>query len=627
MIRSIPCAERNVAGLVAPRGLLSDGAHTASLEDFMKRLTGLKRASHRPTAATFAGIVVAAGVSVVGCGTGLDTPGGTPPTPLFSVRAEATGSLSADAPLRAALAWTITSPELLECLDGVDVDGVLTFSAETLDADEATAAALQRCLAFSEKARAETASVAIEAAFPLALEIPVLTLPDVSLLSGDEGARLGIADVVIYEDHDGDDVFDETARGAAAFDDVVRGTSRAVDEEDRDESFIVYREGALSPVWKIFRAIYGCADPAPGFSTITIGVDDNDGFFCGIDDRAVPVALRDDIATLGCAPLGDTAEPVRADAVDGIPAGAAVECQPADGYYDVVYAEDFASVCPDIRTVALVGCDTTSEETCRATYWDLVGDEPGWWPCTFDNGEEPRFFIEAGTLLTTSEDPLFSLRFGSGVAQLPLDGMRVEIDLPGGGVADDFDLVVDDSDSNGAFNVGDSIVVRERSDVFNLDSVPGYYPVRLVAGDVVIFETGYGPPVAPPVAPVLGFTAADAPAVVTDGVDDLFFVTWTTGDAGPFAVSEIFVNGYLGGELPVGGDGASGHLVLTGDENGDGLFGRGDTLLVRETAEQAFINADTLRSFGSEVFGVGVSVPVGFHLTLFAGEANTFTLE
>ena len=53
-------------------------------------------------------------VPLVGaCGDGVQTPQGTPPVPLFSVRAEATGSLTAEAPVRAALAWTVTSPELI----------------------------------------------------------------------------------------------------------------------------------------------------------------------------------------------------------------------------------------------------------------------------------------------------------------------------------------------------------------------------------------------------------------------------------------------------------------------------------------------------------------------------------
>ena len=193
----------------------------------------------------------------VACGDGVQTPQGTPPAPLFSVRAEATGSLTADAPVRAALAWTVTSPELIDCLDAIDVVGVLSFSNETSLEDEQTAGALQRCLIFSERARVETASVPIEAQFPLALEIPVLTLPDTALLSGDARSRLGLADVVVYEDQDQDGVFDETVRGAVDFADVVKGTSRAIDEDDIDQSLVVYREGELSSVWKIFRAIYG----------------------------------------------------------------------------------------------------------------------------------------------------------------------------------------------------------------------------------------------------------------------------------------------------------------------------------------------------------------------------------
>lgn len=561
------------------------------------------------------------------CGQGVITPKGTPLAPVFTVRAEATGTLTSTAPVRAALAWTVTSQELLDCLDEVEVDGVLTFSFETEASDQQIAGALQRCLAFSERAHVETASVAVEASFPLALEIPVLGLPDEELLSGGAGARLGLADVVIYEDSDGDAVFDETARGADAFADVVVGTSRAVAEEDTQESFIVYREGDLSPVWKIYRAIYGCADPAPGFSTVTLGVSDEEPyFFCTVDDAAVPVRLRDDIQSLGCAPQGENAGAVRADSVSGIPAGAATACEAVDGYYDVIFSLNADSVCPDIRTLSLVGCDQTSEATCRATFYDLLGDEPAWWPCTFDNGEQTRFFAENGAVVTAGNDVLVTLSMGVGLAQFPLTGLRVEIDLPGGDIASDFDIDVEDNDGNGVINVGDRIVVAEAVDVFNVDSVAGNYPVRVFAGDEPITTNSYSPAVAPPVAPVLLFSGADAAAVITDGVDDLFTVTWEGGDvAGPFAVADLFVSGYLGGELPVGGGGAE--LVLRTDVNNDGLFGVGDTLLVRERADFPEVRPDVLSSFGNELFGVGVTVPVGFNLTLHAGYVESIVLQ
>ena len=542
------------------------------------------------------------------------------------MRAEASGSLQSESPLRAALAWTVTSPELLDCLAGVDVDGVLTFSEQTFAADEQTARALQRCLTFSEEAHVETDSVAIESSFPLALDIPVLALPDARLLSGPEGGdRLGIADVVIYEDQDNDGAFDETPRGAGGFADVVKGTSRALDEDDTQESFIAYREGGLSPVWKIFRAIYGCADPAPGFSTVTIGLTaDGDQYFCDVDDRAVPVQLSDDVAHLGCAPLGDSAEPVRADDVDGLPAGVTASCEEIDGYSDLVFTENADSVCPEVKTLTLVGCDTSSEAACRASFFDLRGDEPSWWPCTFSD-TVVGFEILPGAALSDGPDTLFSLSMFNGLAQLDIGGLGVEIDLPDGSTSVAFDVIVDDNDENGVVNVGDRVTVRERSDLFNDDSVAGYYPVRLVDGDgALVFATGYAPPVAIPAAPRLTFVGQDAAGRVTDGVDDLFLNTWTDGDGGRYDIAEVFVSGYLGGELPLGGSG--GHLVLQDDVDGDGLFGRGDTLLVRESAETAFATPESLQSFGASI-SASVQVPIGFNLNGYAGYAADFVIE
>ncbi len=136
----------------------------------------------------------------------------------------------------------------------------------------------------------------------------------------------------------------------------------------------------------------------------------------------------------------------------------------------------------------------------------------------------------------------------------------------------------------------------------------------------------YSPAVAPPVAPVLLFSGADAAAVITDGVDDLFTVTWEGGDvAGPFAVADLSVSGYLGGELPVGGAGSD--LVLRTDVNNDGLFGVGDTLLVRERADFPGVNQEDLSLFTNELFGVGVTVPVGFNLSLHAGYVEPILLQ
>jgi hypothetical protein len=559
---------------------------------------------------------------VVACGDGVQTPQGTPPAPLFSVRAEATGSLTAEAPVRAALAWTVTSPELSACLDSIDVDGVLSFSDETYLEDEQIAGALQRCLTFSERARVETASVAIESQFPLALEIPVLTLPDTALLSGDAAARLGIADVIVYEDQDQDSVFDETARGALDFADVVKGTSRALDEDDPEYSFVAYREGELSSVWKIFRAVYGCPDPAPGFSTVTLSIDDNGIPGCVIDDRAVAVELRDDISVLGCAPEGDSGEPIRADRVEGIPVDAAATCEVglADGVFDVIYTAEPNSVCPSLTTLSLVGCDTSSEAACRATFYDLAANPPSWWPCSFGNGTQRYVYQEnAATRLTSSRDALFEYSYFEGLDAFPLASLRVEMDLADGSVVSDFALTVTDADGNGVWNAGDRIAVVEGVERFDVDTPAGNYPLRLLAGDEVIVAGSFAMPVAFPTVPVLTFVAADAPAALTEGIDDLCTVTWTEGESAPFAVAGISVRGYIGGEWPFGGLGSEGVLTLLDDVDNDGLFGRGDTLLVRDHPE-GFNNvtADLLQAFGAMTF-IEVSVPVAFNMSGYVG--------
>lgn len=596
-----------LAGRREPRGLSTEGAAVASTESLMKRLVSSL-------------FVVPLAVA---CGDGVQTPQGTPAAPLFSVRAEARGTLTAEAPIRAALAWTVTSPELIECLDGVEVEGVLSFSDETYLEDEQIAGALQRCLTFSERAHVETASVPIEPEFPLALEIPVLALPDTALLSGDRAARLGIADVIVYEDQDEDGVFDETPRGAGAFADIVKGTSRALDESDTSESFIAYREGELSSVWKIFRAIYGCPDPAPGFSTVTLSIDDDGLPGCVIDDRAVDVDLRDDIAVLGCAPNGDSGEPIRADRADGIPVGAEARCENAgDGWFDVVYTTNPESVCPSTTTLALVGCDTSSEAACRATFYDLAANPPSWWPCSFGNGTQRYIYQEnAATALTSSPDALFEFSYFEGLEVFPLE-LRVEMDLPDGSVADDFVIVVTDHDDNGVWNAGDRVSVSEGRERFDVDAPAGNYPLRLLAGDTLITGGAFAMPVAFPRPPALTFVTADAAGALTVGVDDLCTLTWSAGESAPFALADVAVRGYLGGEWPFGGTGGEGVLVLVDDVDDDGLFGLGDTVLVRDHPEGFNdVSAELLQSFGAMAF-LEVSVPVGFNLTGHVGGAT-----
>jgi hypothetical protein len=200
------------------------------------------------------------------------------------------------------------------------------------------------------------------------------------------------------------------------------------------------------------------------------------------------------------------------------------------------------------------------------------------------------------------------------------------MELADGSVISDFALTVTDTDGNGVWNVGDRIAVVEGVERFNVDTPAGNYPLRLLAGDEVIVAGALAMPVAFPGAPVLTFAAADAPAALTDGIDDLCTLTWTDGESAPFAIADIGVSGYIGGEWPFGGLGSEGVLVLLDDVDNDGLFGRGDTLLVRDHPE-GFNNvtAELLPAFGAMTF-IDVSVPVAFNLRSSVG-GTTFELQ
>ena len=123
------------------------------------------------------------------------------------------------------------------------------------------AQALDRCLTFSARGRTETASVPLQPSLPASFSIPVDVLPEAGVLSGDDDARLGIAGVLIYTDDNGNGRYDETPRGAPAFLDRVHGTSLPTSDEAERVTYLIYREGGVSPLWKLFVALYGCAEP------------------------------------------------------------------------------------------------------------------------------------------------------------------------------------------------------------------------------------------------------------------------------------------------------------------------------------------------------------------------------
>jgi hypothetical protein len=573
------------------------------------------------------------------CGPGILSPK-TPPPPLFFLEVEAQNALVIEGPVRGALAWSVYSDELVTCMDAVEVDGLIELTSDDpFDPAYQLVAQIQSCVLFSDRGHAETASVAVEAEFPASFTIPVSALPDESVLTGSDGARLGIGDVIVYVDDNGDALFTETALGADAFVDRVVGTSRAFREDDLDESFIVYREGDLSSVWKVYRGMYGCADPPQGFSTVTLRALDDPPFVeCVIDDAVVPVELDESGALDGLACVADPDQHTyQRPGDEGLPLGSVGEClESGDGWYDVAFTVDIDSVCPDIGRYDLYGCsDLTSADACRASSWDLRFDEPAWWPCKFSGLEGPGepflVVVDEEAAVTPGVDVLFAVEFGDGFGVFPLSSLSVSIVIDDEGSEVPLDIAsadaLADNDDNDGFSTGDVITVREpadRPDLFHAASLPGNYLVIVRVDGQVVGGAGarsFQPVLAPSTVDVVT-SGVDAPALISNGPDDVALVRYDSGSAGAFALDDVWVTCQLGGLIGVAFSTDEeqqyheGTLLLSVDENGDGLFGAGDTLTLRERdvlpeGLQSPLNPEGLASFSPALY-CNVLVDVGF---------------
>jgi hypothetical protein len=541
--------------------------------------------------------------AVAGCDRPGDRPGNdNDPVvdPVFNVRGETRGALAADVTgtLRAALSWSVYSAELVECLDGVEVDGLLDFND---DADWLVAERLELCYAFSERGQRETASVSVAPDVD-SFTIPLGALPDDNLLTGADGARLGVASVMIYTDDNQSGAFEETPRGALAFSDTVHGTSLPVDEYATQASWLVYRDGEVSPLWKLYRAFYGCGDPAQGFSTMTVTIDNDLGTVsCVLDDRPVAVELLADIEFLGCAADPERHTLHRAAAQDAWPAGAEGICDNSNGFYDLYVTEQANSVCPSFRVYTLEGCsDMSSEQACISTYWSDFGNEPGWWPCAFET-DVPALFVEETLHATDDNDAqLFAIRWYAGAGDLDLSRLSVVIETGNGNVTlDGAALSLVDNDQNGVLNAGDRVRVGETNNEFTTNTAPGRYLVRVLLDGAPISTQGEGAyePVELPTFTAVELTAVDAPAAITDDIDDVAIVTYS-GEGPGVAFDTLSARGYLGGEYPLAFT-----VVAQNDLDGDGLFEPGDSALLRDGAgdfEQA--TPELLAAFGGFIY-------------------------
>jgi hypothetical protein len=328
--------------------------------------------------------------------------------PLVILDAQVEGQLPANISallLRASLIWETQTPELLECLD----------RAETEDEVYActTPEEFQPVLA--------SKSVAIEPTFPASFEVPLYLLPDLEVLSGQRKALLGYGVLVVYEDGNQNMKLDLVPPGATESVDTILASGIPTDANRRD--LVVYREGELSPLWKLFEhPPYGCPEPPQGFSILTREYHAATGYSCTVRPAAeavIPVHFEDSERQrqLICEPWSNSdtypAQPP--------PPDREVTCH----FHDTLeYVVDPSWYCKYKQYNQLAGC--YNYYGCVEPDWDLTDNPPAWWPCTgeVDNG----FSIsDHADDLTPFADELFLINYNSGDKKYALNELEVWI--------------------------------------------------------------------------------------------------------------------------------------------------------------------------------------------------------
>ncbi len=518
-------------------------------------------------------------VTVTACGPGVVTPKDHRGAPLFTLSADVAGALTSvpSDDVRGALVWSRYQPALVDCLAAVPAfEAPLDFDDP---ADQATARALSVCLTLHLSGQVESDGVQLAPVFPSSFDIPIFNLPQDDVLTVSDGARMGLAAVDVYIDGNNNNTLDLVPAGTAFADDTVIGTSVAIREEDNKHVLVVYREGDVSPVWKLFQGLYDCpATPPEGFSVVTVEVDPAAGTIaCAVSAGPVSVVLdeSDLMRREICEPNPSNSQFIKPESDDAVPGGAAIECDGGTAYFS---AQPDA-VCPLVSHFDLVGCtDTSSEQSCNASFFDLTDSPPSWWPC----GGGLNVFVsnDDAELATAGLDTLGTLYFhGSWMFELSALSIQAQVDGEGSTATLTSDaFVLHDNDGNGWVTAGDSITIIESADIYNASSGPGYFTLEALVDGVVVGQGGYVPLEIPNVTPPLHTIAVlDAPGAVA--IDALAFSITSVQGEGNYALSQLSVQVYVYGEFPVLFP--SDALTLV-DNDGDGRFGEGDTLDVTE---------------------------------------------
>ncbi|MBW1873336.1 MAG: hypothetical protein JRJ19_14795, partial [Deltaproteobacteria bacterium] len=367
--------------------------------------------------------------------------------PIVTLNAEVEGQLPENisaAHLRASILWETLPDTLLECMH------------KAQNADEVFA-----CTNTNEFRPAQsTRSVAIEPTFPASFEVPMYTLPGPEVLSGDPTALLGYGILVVYEDGNENNELDLVSFPEKVSADTILASGIPTGVEKA--IYVVYREGALSPLWKMF-SIFGCGEPDQGFSVVDLVADAN-GVSCLVhpaQEAKISVLFEDSegMRQLICEPYLDNDNYPPTD--DPLPTDQEIYCHYSDS---LEYLKDLESYCRVSQVYELAGCDNNFG--CEVPDWDLRASPPDWWPCTgeSDNG----YTIEdAAAELTTNADELFSISFISGEKTFPMNEIEIWVfTAPNEALVFTRPKVIRlvDNDNDSLFSAGDKLELFEAPD-------------------------------------------------------------------------------------------------------------------------------------------------------------------
>jgi hypothetical protein len=289
--------------------------------------------------------------------------------PLATIQGKAQGQLpassSATSP-RAALVWLAAPSDAETCF------------ASATDLSFATCWFDLVLYGIADPAATSAVDVGLEAAFPASFSLPVFAAPPAAGLIGHEGQYLGIGEVAIYNDGNGNKQLDLVPFDASMPVDTALGLSEG-------HSFVIYREGDLSPVWKAF-AKDGCpTEPPQGFSIVTHAFESSNCTLSGLDaiievDLSDSGDTRDAICTRNPQPhfLTSFEQPMAT-----APAGLANVTCTADGAA-FTFNPHPERYCWDQNIVSYYLADPTSAQS-----WDLRANPPAWWPCQYTPSSPP----------------------------------------------------------------------------------------------------------------------------------------------------------------------------------------------------------------------------------------------